>query len=502
MKYTRILRPSLPCLYAIPVASLVLTFGQSTEAAVKTWENVPTGNWTTGGSWVGGTVPANSLTTDSALFANNLLTTASVNVNSNRSIKGIAFDITNASVTFSGGYTLNLGASGLTNAGNLGHNFLTPVGLSAAGIPINTGSGTFLFQGANILTGSGGLIKSGTGGILLAGPSTHTGDTVLSAGSINLESFYALQNSTLDTGTTGTRAVTFRYAAGQDIENDPGFEGTYHFGGLKGSLNLSVNSTDVGSGGETGARSLSVGANNSSNTYGGVLSGDGSFTKVGSGIQTLSGNNTYDGATQVAEGTLLVNGNQSAANGALTVAASAVLGGDGTVGGVTTVDALGTHAPGAVGMVGTQSFSSSLAYVATSIFEWDLNASTSDPGANSNNSGLYDMVVADGNITGNSVFNVVLGTNTYADSFWNTNKTWTNIFTSTSGTFDLSTLFTTYAGAGLNSDGTVPYRGWFTMGSPDTHTLYWTAIPEPTGALAGLLVGAGLLRRRRQMLAP
>jgi uncharacterized protein (TIGR03382 family) len=27
--------------------------------------------------------------------------------------------------------------------------------------------------------------------------------------------------------------------------------------------------------------------------------------------------------------------------------------------------------------------------------------------------------------------------------------------------------------------------------------LQWTAIPEPTSALAGLLLGAGLLRRRR-----
>jgi MYXO-CTERM domain-containing protein len=29
-------------------------------------------------------------------------------------------------------------------------------------------------------------------------------------------------------------------------------------------------------------------------------------------------------------------------------------------------------------------------------------------------------------------------------------------------------------------------------------TLNWTAVPEPTSALAGLLLGAGLLRRRRQ----
>jgi hypothetical protein len=178
------------------------------------------------------------------------------------------------------------------------------------------------------------------------------------------------------------------------------------------------------------------------------------------------------------------------------VSGGAVLGGVGTVGGVTTINALGTHAPGLVGAVGTQTFSGSLNYTATSIFEWNLNATATDPGADTNNSGAYDKVVADGNITGNSVFTVVLG-NTFTDTFWDTNKTWSNIFASNSGSFNLSTLFTSYGGTGVNADGTVPGEGYFTMGSPSTTTLYWTAVPEPTSALAGLLVGAGLLRRKR-----
>ena len=31
-----------------------------------------------------------------------------------------------------------------------------------------------------------------------------------------------------------------------------------------------------------------------------------------------------------------------------------------------------------------------------------------------------------------------------------------------------------------------------------SNTLNWTAVPEPTSALAGLLITAGLLRRRRR----
>lgn len=39
-----------------------------------------------------------------------------------------------------------------------------------------------------------------------------------------------------------------------------------------------------------------------------------------------------------------------------------------------------------------------------------------------------------------------------------------------------------------------PVGGSFTLSG---NTLSWTAVPEPTSALAGLLIGAGLLRRRR-----
>jgi autotransporter-associated beta strand protein len=55
--------------------------------------------------------------------------------------------------------------------------------------------------------------------------------------------------------------------------------------------------------------------------------------KTGAGKWILTNNNSYTWETQVEEGTLLVNGNQSTATGLTTVSAGAALGGTGTIGG-------------------------------------------------------------------------------------------------------------------------------------------------------------------------
>lgn len=59
--------------------------------------------------------------------------------------------------------------------------------------------------------------------------------------------------------------------------------------------------------------------------------------KNGLGTLILSGNNTYIGTTLVNAGKLLINGDQSAATGAVTVSSAATLGGAGIIGGATTI---------------------------------------------------------------------------------------------------------------------------------------------------------------------
>lgn len=115
----------------------------------------------------------------------------------------------------------------------------------------------------------------------------------------------------------------------------------------------------------------------------------------------------------------------------------------------------------------------------------------------------YDKIVAVDAITGSgvlekAVFKIVLGSNSFTDAFWNTNKSRTDRFTGASGSAaNLAALFSSFdASGGVDAGGVVTGRGQFTL-SNTANILSWTAVPEATSGLAGLLTAAGLLRCRR-----
>ena len=98
-----------------------------------------------------------------------------------------------------------------------------------------------------------------------------------------------------------------------------------------------------------GGNNLGVGSNNRNTTFsgtaedgGGAGGTGGSLTKIGTGTLTLSGNNTYTGATTVNAGKLIVDGSIASSSN-VTVAAGASLGGHGAV---SNVNGAGTIAPG------------------------------------------------------------------------------------------------------------------------------------------------------------
>ena len=213
---------------------------------------------------------------------------------------------------------------------------------------------------------------------------------------------------------------------------------------------------------------------------------------------------SYDGATTVSAGTLLVNGSITG-TGAVTVNSGATLGGSGTIAGATTLLAGGIHAPG--NSPGIEKFTGNLTYADASIFAWDIDrAATQTRGTG------YDAVDVTGTLAGldggdvnattDAIFRIVIGDSDFSDVFWNATRTWGDIFTGADGTTD-KTDWASIFGGGFQyykTDGTVlgvpTVEGSFSFVDAGTG-LRWTAVPEPTSAVAGLLLGAGMLRRRR-----
>ena len=230
-----------------------------------------------------------------------------------------------------------------------------------------TGNNGFYVKGAytqtltGAITGTGNLstdgdysggAAGGSGNLVLAGNNDFTGDVLFQTDSrITLNHQNAVSKATLSM--SGTRIL-----ANLTTNNL-----AYVIGGLKGSVNLNLG-TGLGGG---GGGAVSIGNNGQSNIYSGALSGTAGFTKIGNGVQTLTGVNLYTGPTTVSAGTLTLSGagsiygsptinvaalatfNVSAVPGGYTlgtVTKTQTLKGTGTIVGPLTIGAYGIHAPG------------------------------------------------------------------------------------------------------------------------------------------------------------
>jgi|GEM_PF-2525381 len=176
---------------------------------------------------------------------------------------------------------------------------------------VDLDGGTRVLTNSNAVTisgviSNGGLTKSGAGTMTLSDANTYASNTRIAAGTLELDHQDALQNSTLDMNGSDSGSLSF------------GSPSSFTLGGLTGSRNINM-----------GAKTLSVGNNDSSTTYSGQLS-NGSLTKTGSGTLTLSGVSTYTGDTTVSDGTLQMSGaNRINSGSALTVSSGATFDLDG-----------------------------------------------------------------------------------------------------------------------------------------------------------------------------
>ncbi|MEO5715168.1 MAG: autotransporter-associated beta strand repeat-containing protein [Luteolibacter sp.] len=373
--------------------------------------------------------------------------------------------------------------------------------------------GGVIFNGSGS-SGANNLVKSGSSTQTFTGTNTYTGTTTLKNGVVQLAGGSGrLSASTAltigDVATTGKLVLGSTGLSGvTDAKSDQTVAGLISTG-LGGSV----------VGGYSAVSTLTVN-NAGGNVFAGTLGGAGTnennlaLTKTGAGTLTLSGTNTYTGATTVNAGKLLVNGS-TAGGSAVSVSAGtatgtplATLGGIGTVGGSVSLAAQsaggfnngGVLAPTASANGVALSVTGTTTFNTGSIFEWDMSATApaTDPGVVSN-SGSYGQLAGTGTIGGSgAVFKIVLGSgNAFTDAFWDTNKTWTNVFSGSGTTVSLASIFSSFGGSGgISSAGLVAGQGQFTFNGGTT--LNWSAVPETSTAFAGLLIGAGLLRRRRK----
>ena len=224
-----------------------------------------------------------------------------------------------------GTVVLNLVTTGnIDNAGTL--SLAAPLSIAAATTTTFTGAGTTTVSG-NITSAGSVVINNAGGSVTLSGNNAYTGTTAINSGTLNVSNIVVTGGiSNLGAAVT---AVTLGGISTTGLLNYMGNTATY----LRGfSVNAGGGEVDTATSGQT----LTIGTGNivtSSGlfTLGGagntsitsvIGSGSGGLSKTGTGTLSLSGANTYSGATNINGGVVQI----SAANNLGSAAATNTLG--------------------------------------------------------------------------------------------------------------------------------------------------------------------------------
>lgn len=312
----------------------------------------------------------------------------SVNINqqsSSATINGIPTLVLNNNFNVSGGSSSIGLVFSSTTAVNLGDTGTATERILNVG-SILTFNGT-VSDGSNGFTN--GIDKQGTGLLVLSGNNNYTGNTTVTSGTLRISGGSdRLPTGTILTvksGTTAAAAGVFdlnaqnQSVAGLSGDNTNAFAGTVtNNAGGTGTATLTVNPDSAGSPSDT--------------TFAGIIKNGTTakvaLTKEGSHALTLSGVNTYTGATTVNAGTLLVNG--SLAAGSAVTVDGGLLGGTGTAAGSVTVNDAGAIGAGnSIGTLNTGALA--LNNTAEMQVEIDIASSTSVTFDSINVTGNFDL---------------------------------------------------------------------------------------------------------------
>lgn len=323
---------------ALPSA---ITYYVASATDFANWSFSGSGDITKTGS---GTLAMGSGSGNNLSWTGHLIVNAgTVSINNDNKLGAVPGTATPGAITLAGG-TLSMSGTATINA-NRG------IAVTAASSLSGSGSNTITYNG--VITGSANLtVKSGT--FSLSGANTYSGNFTLgNSGILKISNATTLQNATL---VASSGNLTFGVTAAT-------------LGALSGSRSISLIDSTL-------PVTLTVGRNNASTTYSGVLSSSGSLIKTGTGTFTLSGNNTYTGTTTVNGGTLAINGTPTG-TGAFTVNSGGTLAGTGSVGGLTTVASGGALSAGTSG-AGTLTFTHGLTLNTGSVLDFDLGLTNNE----------------------------------------------------------------------------------------------------------------------------
>jgi autotransporter-associated beta strand protein len=134
-----------------------------------------------------------------------------------------------------------------------------------------------------VISGTGNIIIDGDASQVFYAASTYTGSTTINSGELGTRNLSALGNNS---------AVAVNSGGALLLLDD------LNIGSLAGDGAVTLTSV-------FGSHSLTSGADNTSTTFSGVLSGAGGrLNKTGTGTLTLTGSNTYTGGTTISDGVL------------------------------------------------------------------------------------------------------------------------------------------------------------------------------------------------------
>ena len=254
------------------------------HAADLTWSGANANNslWSTATNWAGNTAP---VAHDSLTFNGFARLTPNNDFAAGTAFDGITFD--------SSAGTFTLVGNQITRSGNINGNTAQLPETITLGLLLdgnrNVGvADTGLLTIAGVVAGNFGITKTGGGTLFLTAANTFTGTLGINAGTVSVSA-----DSALGAPAAGANRLVI--------------DG----GALRSTANMTIAAARGIALGNAGGGGGTIVVNSGTTlTYGGVISnngGGGSLTKLQFGQLTLTGANTYTGATNVRNGTLQLN---------------------------------------------------------------------------------------------------------------------------------------------------------------------------------------------------